>query len=149
RESDGWRANSDDSVTAGDVHVGYRFSGAPAVSFDYHAYTAESGEAGKMSYTQCQVDRTGSPAPHNRAWGDRHTRTSTYEYTPDQRSKVIAKVWDGAQDLSHRTAAGFIPPQPPPATTVLENQDFRYRGVDARLLHRWDRGNAFTAGVVY
>ena len=50
------------------------------------------------------------------------------------------------QDLASRSANGALTPQPP-ASTILQDEQFRTTGADLRLRKQWGRGNAFTLGT--
>ena len=51
------------------------------------------------------------------------------------------------QDQASRSEAAFPPAPAPPTSTTLQDEQFRFGGIDARLVHHWGRGNAFTVGV--
>src|SRR6185312_12479311 len=47
-----------------------------------------------------------------------------------------------------RAANGALAPQPPPASTTLQDEQFRTQGLDLRVRKAWGHGNAFTAGTM-
>ncbi|HEX3096718.1 MAG TPA: TonB-dependent receptor plug domain-containing protein, partial [Usitatibacter sp.] len=148
RGGEGERSNGGYRVTQGDLHAGYVIDSRRRLDLDLHGYGSTSGDPGRLSLAQYQADRDTTSTPFNRVWVERDTAVLRYEDKPDARSGLAAKLWTGWQDLARRTAAAAVAPQPQPATTVVEDQRFRYTGLDVRWLQRWSRANAFTAGAV-
>ncbi|GMV31268.1 MAG: hypothetical protein AMXMBFR59_33930 [Rhodanobacteraceae bacterium] len=147
RRSDGQRRNGDSELAGADVHLGYRPDEAAYWALDFHGYDLETGDPGKMSHAVYQRDPETTTTPDARLWTERYQLSLTHERKFDERTQLVAKVWSGYQNLASRSEAGFVAPQPPPASVQLQDDVFRYAGIDARLLHRWARGNAFTLGV--
>lgn len=148
RESDGERRNADYRVNSSDLHLGYTIAERQHLALDVHAYRSDNGEAGRISLPQYLADEDTVPGPYNRTWVDRYTAALTYDGWLDDNTELTSKLWFGYQDLVHRTANAFLPPQPPPTSTTIDNQKFRYSGLDTRVLRKWGEGSAFTAGFV-
>lgn len=148
RQGDGERRNGDYRVTAGDVYLGYRIAAGHKLMLDLHGYRSNSGDPGRISFTQYTLDRDSTPTPYNRVWVDRDTAVLSYEGTLGP-TFITSKVWTGSQDIGQRSAANVIAPQAPPATTVVDDARFRFTGIDTRLKRAWGAGSALTAGFVY
>jgi Fe(3+) dicitrate transport protein len=148
RQGDGERINGDYRVTAADLYVGFKIDAQQKLMLDVHGYRSNSGDPGRMSYTQYALDRNTSPTPYNRVWIDRDTAVLTYEGSFDK-TLVTSKVWTGTQDIGQRTAANFIAPAKPPTTTVVDDDKFSFSGIDTRVKQPWGTGSALTAGFVY
>jgi Fe(3+) dicitrate transport protein len=147
RRSDGQRDNGDSRLSGADVHLGYRPDAAAYWALDLHAYDLETGDPGKMAYATFLRDEDTTTTPDARLWTRRYQLNLSHERRFSERTQLVAKVWTGYQDLASRSQTPFVAPQPVPATVQLQDDVFRFGGVDARLLHRWARGNAFTIGV--
>lgn len=146
RRTDGQRHNGDSDLSGADFHLGYRPDEAAYWAVDFHGYDLETGDPGKMSYSVFQRDADTTTTPDARLWTERYQLSLTHERKFDEKTQLVAKVWSGYQNLASRSEAGFVAPQPPPTTAQLQDDVFRYAGIDARLLHRWARGNALTIG---
>jgi Fe(3+) dicitrate transport protein len=146
RRTDGQRNNGDSDLAGADFHLGYRPSAAAYWAVDFHGYDLETGDPGKMSYSVFQRDEDTTTTPDARLWTERYQLSLTHERKFDERTQLVAKAWSGYQNLASRSEAGFVAPQPPPTSAQLQDDVFRYAGIDARLLHRWSRGNALTVG---
>lgn len=147
RDTDGPRDNADSTLRGADVHLGYRPNEAGYWALDLHAYDLTAGDPGRMSFVQYQADRDTTPTPFNHNWIERYTAALTNDQHFGDSTELVTKLWGGYHDQASRAAAGFVPPQPRPATTTLQDLQFRYVGLDSRLLQRWGSGNAFTIGV--
>lgn len=146
RTNDGQRVNGDSEVQGADLHVGYRPDAGQYWAADLRAYQVETGDPGRYSYTDFVNNPDKSPTPYNRLWSDRYVLSVSHERKFDDLNQLVAKVWTGYQDLSSRSAGANVVPGPT-ASTQLQDDQFRFYGVDARYLHRWGRGNAFTLGT--
>jgi Fe(3+) dicitrate transport protein len=142
RKSDGARDNGDSRLKGADLHVGYRPDDMAYYALDFHAYSLNTGEAGKLSYPQFVADPGKTVTPFNRLWTDRYVLSFTHDRHFSADTQLVAKVWGGYQDNASRAQAGN-----PPSSATLQDDQFRFGGLDARLLHRWGRGNAFTLGT--
>jgi len=143
RNSDGQRDNGDSRLRGFDLHLGYRPGDASYTALDLHSYDLNTGDPGKLSFTQFQADPGQVTTPSNRLWTQRHVLSLTHERNFDAKTQLVAKAWTGYQDQASRSQDRG----PAPTTSTLQDDQFRFRGVDARLLHRWGRGNAFTIGT--
>ena len=148
RSYDGQRDNANAQTRGVDAYVGYRPDPNQLWALDLHAYGADAGDAGRIGYPQWQQNPDLTVTPWNRNWVQRYTLTLSHKRTFADDWLLEAKLWTGYQDLASRAANGYVPPQPPPASTVLQDEQFRFTGLDLRVRHKWGRGNAFTAGVV-
>lgn len=148
RSNDGERENSSSQVSGFDAYVGLTPDDTQHWGVDLHAYSATAGDAGRLGYPQWARDPHLTVTPHNRNWVNRYSLVLTHEREFADNWLLEGKLWTGYQDLSSRAANGFVPPQPPPSSTVLQDEQFRFSGLDLRLRHKWGRGNAFTIGAV-
>ncbi len=149
RRSDGERSNGQYYAKGGDLHLGYRIDAAQKLAFDLHLADVDTGEAGRMSFTQFQADEHFTVTPVDHLWTQRYTGVVTYSDAPSEALLLETKAWAGYQDLAERTAPGPTPPGTIPATVNLADQVFHYAGIDSRARLRWGRGNALSAGAVY
>jgi len=143
RRSDGQRDNADSDLRGLDLHLGYRPDARSYTALDLHSYDLHSGDAGKLSYPQFVADENQTTTPFNRLWTQRHVLSLSHDHTLDDATQLIAKAWVGYQDQASRSQDRG----PAPTTSTLQDDQFRFSGLDARLVHRWGRGNAFTAGT--
>jgi len=147
RDSNGERRNGQYRVQSGELHAGYDFDATQSLTIDLQHYATSSGDPGRMSFTQYQIDPLTATTPYNYTWVERNTTILSYALKADATSQLNAKLWFGEQILQRRTAANFIPPQLPPATTTVEDQHYTYKGLDLRWLQRWGKGSAITVGT--
>jgi Fe(3+) dicitrate transport protein len=147
RDSAGERFNGQYHVLSGDAHIGFALSPTQMLTLDFQVYQTSAGDPGRMSFTQYQIDPYTTTTPFNHTWIQRETAIVGFEGKLDTRTQLIAKLWGGEQLIQRRTAANFIPPQAPPATTVVEDMRFVYAGLDLRLLRRYGSGSAVTVGA--
>ncbi len=145
--SDGTRPNADSQLRQGDLYVDYRPDAQQKWWLDLHATQAESGDPGRLGYPQWKADAKATPTPWNRDWVDRYQLLLGHERTVGD-WLLTGKLWFGYQDLASRGARGALPPEPPPGSTTVQDEQFRTRGIDVRARRKWGRGNAFTIGAV-
>ena len=145
RTSDGERDNGDSKLRGGDLHLGYRPGDMAYYTFDFHAYSLNTGDPGKLLYPQFVADPETVTTPYNRLWTDRYVAILGHERKFDADTELVAKVWYGYQDNAARSQDRGNPP----TTATLQDDQFRFGGLDARLVHHWGRGNAFTIGTTY
>lgn len=143
RKSDGERDNGDSRLKGTDLHLGYRPDSGAYYALDVHAYLLDTGDPGKLTYPQYVADDEQSPTPYNRLWTDRYVASLTHERHFGDDTELVAKLWSGYQDQASRSQDRGSPP----TTATLQDEQFRFSGLDARLVHHWGRGNAFTVGT--
>ncbi len=147
RRTDGQRDNGDSTLRGADLHLGWRPDATVYWAADFHASDLDTGDPGKMGYPVFLRDERTTTTPDNRLWTERYVLALTHERKFDDKTQLVAKLWSGYQDQASRSEAAFVPPAPPPGSTTLQDEQFRFSGLDARLLHKWGRGNAFTVGT--
>ena len=145
RKDDGERDNGDSSLKGGDFHVGYHESDDAYTTFDVHAYLLNTGDPGKLTYPQFVQDNEQTTTPFNRLWTDRYVAVLTHDQHFGADAELIAKLWSGYQDQASRSQDRGNPP----TTSTLQDEQFRFTGLDVRMVDHWGRGNAFTVGAVY
>jgi Fe(3+) dicitrate transport protein len=149
RTSDGERDNGDSKLRGGDLHLGYRPDDDAYYTFDFHAYSLDTGDPGKLSYPQFAADAETVTTPHNELWTDRYVAILGHDRKFDADTELVAKLWYGYQDNASRSQDRPPPDSPVPTTSTLQDDQFRFGGLDARVVHHWGRGNAFTIGTTY
>ena len=155
RESDGQRDNADSRLRGADLHVGYRPSDDAYYALDLRSYQIEAGDPGKLSFRVYDDNRDATPTPFNKIWTDRYVLSFSHDRTIDEQTMLYAKAWVSYVDQASRSAAAYLPATATnpgmgtavPTTTQLQDDQFRVSGLDARVVHRWGRGNAFTIGT--
>jgi Fe(3+) dicitrate transport protein len=147
RKSDGERDNGDSKLKGADLHLGYRPDDMAYYALDFHAYDLETGDPGKLTYPLFQQDEHTVTTPDNRLWTQRYVLSLTHDRHFDGDTELVAKFWYGYQDQASRSEAAYPPAATPPTTTTLQDEQFRFGGIDARVVHHWGRGNAFTVGI--
>ena len=151
RSNDGQRENGGAILKGADAHIGYRPNDAAYWAVDFHAYELAAGDPGKYGYAVFRRDADFTPTPYNKDWVDRYVLTLSNRQRFGSDAELVTKLWRGYQNQTTRSAGALADvPQPVyPALTTLQNAAFRFTGIDSRLVDRWGRGNAFTAGFVY
>ncbi|MGA9420761.1 MAG: TonB-dependent receptor [Rhodanobacteraceae bacterium] len=143
RKNDGERDNGDSTLEGTDVHVGYRGQDDSYTALNFHAYLLDTGDPGKLSYPQFVADNEQTTTPFNNLWTDRYVLSLSHDHHIDEDTDLTAKVWAGYQDQASRSQdRGAMP-----TNSTLQDEQFQFKGVDARFVHHWGRGNAFTAGT--
>jgi len=141
--SDGTRRNAQSQMRQADLYVEYRPNDQQYTWLDVHAIDADSGDAGRMSYPQWQLNPDATPTPWNRDWVDRYQLVLGHQHEWSNGWLFIGKLWAGYQDLASRAANGApapdLAPKPPPSSTTLQDEQFRTQGLDARVRKKWDR----------
>ncbi|BFI96205.1 MAG: hypothetical protein RSP_17150 [Rhodanobacter sp.] len=146
--SDGTRPNAQSQMRQADFYLEYRPSDRNLWWLDLHATDADSGDPGRLSLPQWRADPQATPTPWNRDWVDRDQWVLGHTREFGDGWRLTGKLWFAWQDLASRAANGALAPQPPPAGTTLQDEQFRTQGLDLRVRKTWGRGNAFTAGTV-
>jgi len=143
RTSDGERDNGDSIVRGADLHLGYSPDDMAHTTLDLHVSQLETGDPGKLSYPQFIADPDQSPTPYNKLWTDRYVLALTDDRFFSEKTELVTKLWGGYQDNASRAQDRGAAP----TTATLQDDQFRFYGIDARMLHRWGRGNALTVGT--
>jgi Fe(3+) dicitrate transport protein len=143
RKDDGERDNGQSTLKGADLHIGFRPDDVAYYAMDFHAYLLNTGDPGKLNIQQFKADPDTTTTPYNNLWTDRYLLSFLHERKFDQDTELVAKVWVGYQDNASRSQDRG---NPPPSATLQDDQ-FRFEGVDARVVHHWGRGNAFTMGT--
>lgn len=146
RKSDGERENGDSKLKNLDLHLGYRPDDTAYTALDFHAYDLNTGDPGKLTYPLFEQNQYAVTTPDNRLWTQRYVLSLTHDRHLDEDTELIAKFWYGYQDQASRSEA-TSPPAAPPTSTTLQDEQFRFAGLDARIVHHWGQGNAFTVGI--
>ncbi len=148
RQNDGQRDNGDSELKGFDLHLGYRPDDMAYYAVDFRASQLETGDPGKLLYPQFAANQDLTTTPYNRLWTDRYVLSFTHDRHLDPETELVAKLWYGYQDNAARSQASQSPPgTPAPTSSTLQDDQFRFGGLDARLVHHWGRGNAFTIGT--
>lgn len=143
RTTDGQRDNGDSKLKGADFHVGYRPDERSYTALDLHAYDLDAGNAGLLTYPQFLADPDTTATPHDRLWTQRYVLSLTHQHELGDDTDLVAKAWTGYQDQASRSQDRG----PAPTTATLQDEQFRFYGVDVRGVHHWGRGNAFTVGT--
>lgn len=143
RSNDGQRDNGDSKLKGADLHLGYRPNEQSYTALDFHVYDLDTGNPGLLTYPQYKQDPDTTATPQDRMWTDRYVLSLTHKQDFDEDNQLVAKLWGGYQDNASRAQDRG----PAPTTSTLQDDQFRFGGLDARLLHRWGRGNALTVGT--
>ena len=143
RTSDGERDNGDSTLRGADLHIGYTSEDNAHTFLDLRISQLETGDPGKLSYPQFLADEEQSPTPYNKLWTDRYVLSLTDERYFSEDTELVTKLWGGYQDNASRSQDRGAAP----TTATLQDDQFRFYGLDARMLHRWGRGNALTVGT--
>ncbi len=146
--SDGTRPNAQSQMRQADVYVEYRPDAKQYSWLDVHVIDADSGDPGRLSYPQWQADPRAAPTPWNRDWVSRYQIVLGHQQEWGDGWLFTGKLWAVYQAQDSRGANGALPPQPPPSSTTLQDEQYRTQGLDLRVRKLWGHGNAFTAGTV-
>ncbi len=155
RRTDGQRDNAESRLRGADFHIGYRPNEDAYYAVDLRNYLIDAGDPGKQTFKVYDADENATPTPFNHIWTDRYTLSFSHDRTIDDQTKLFAKAWVSYADQASRSAQGYLPAtatypaqgNAAPSTTQLQDDQFRVTGLDARVVHRWGRGNAFTIGT--
>ena len=142
RKDDGQRDNGDSRLKGADAHIGYHWNEDAYTALDFHAYMLNTGDPGKLNYAQWQQNEDTVTTPYNRLWTDRYVASITHTQQVGD-GEVVAKLWSGYQDQASRSQDRGNPP----TTATLQDEQFRFTGVDVRYVNHWGRGNALTIGT--
>ena len=143
-KSNGERANGGSRTSQGDAYLAYRPSRDNLWYVDFHAHDASAGDPGRLTYPQYLANRDQAPTPFNHDWVSRASVTLGNDQDLGDGWRSQAKLWTAWQRLYQRSAASASAP----ASTTLQDEQFRNEGLDWRFAKRWGHGNALTFGTV-
>lgn len=143
RTTDGQRDNGDAKLRGADLHIGYRPDQDSYTALYFHAYDLDTGSPGQLFASQYAANSDLTTTPYDRLWTRRYVLSLSHERHLDEDTQVFVKAWTGYQDQASRAQDRGAAP----TTTTLQDEQFRFTGIDARIVHHWGRGNAFTAGT--
>lgn len=158
RSSKGFRDfNSDLDIQNG----GFRFTLAPSsetrILIDLDAYQGRHNEPGGLSDVAGDQlafigdDRFASTLQYDRLKIDRYAPTITLEHDIDKDTTLRTSAY-GAYYLreSFRQSYGTAPTFggiPNGTTNTIQKQEFNTYGLDARIIHQWDRSDTLSVGT--
>jgi Fe(3+) dicitrate transport protein len=140
--SDGTRANDGSQNRQADLYLAYKPDEHQQWWLDFHAFSAVSGDPGRLSYTQWKLDPRTVTTPYNGDWVNRDQLVLGHTHDFGNQWSLEAKLWFTYQDQVSRAA------KPNASSTTLQDEAFRTYGTDVRLRKNWGKGNAFTVGTV-
>lgn len=146
RRADGPRQNEDFDVSAGYFGLSYEGFKDIKIGANLDVYSSDSGEAGRLTSAEFAANRDLVKTPFNRVKIDQTLASLTYEQQLDEVSSLNGKIWYLAMDRFSRRAAAFLPPAAEPATTSIDEQQFRNLGYDLRYSLIWGDNYILTAG---
>lgn len=147
READGPRLNEDYQVDSGYFGIAYEGIDNVRIGFDLDLYQSDSGEAGRLTSLEFATNRDLTKTPFNRVEIERRIATLTYDHQLGTDATLNARLWHSYQDRFSRRSAAFIDPADEPATTNIDQQEFKTLGLDARYARAWGADNVLTVGT--
>ena len=150
RTDDGQRDNGGSILKGADAHIGYRPNDLGYWALDFHGYEFAGGDPGKYGYPVFQRDENFTPTPYNKDWVDRYVLELSNDQHIGSNAEWMTKIWSGYQNQTTRAAGALADVAEPvyPGVTTLQDETFRFTGIDSRVVDHWGRGNALTAGFV-
>jgi Fe(3+) dicitrate transport protein len=150
RTDDGQRDNAGSILKGADAHIGYRPNDVGYWALDFHGYEFAGGNPGKYGFPIFQRDKDFTPTPYNKDWVDRYVLELSNDQHIGGNMEWMTKVWSGYQNQTTRAASALADVAVPvyPGVTTVQDETFRFTGVDSRVVDHWGRGNALTAGFV-
>lgn len=146
RQADGPRDNEDFDVSSGYFGLSYEGFDDIKIGANLDVYGSDSGEAGRLTSAEFADNRDLVKTPFNRVKIDQTLASLTYEQQLDTASSLNGKIWYLAMDRLSRRSGAFVPPAAPPASTTVDEQQFRNLGYDLRYSLVWGADNILTAG---
>lgn len=143
-KSNGQRDNGQSRTMQGDVSLNYSPANDDLWFVDLHVHDASSGDPGRLTYAQYLANPNQAVTPFNHDWVSRTAVIAGNERELGNGWRSEAKAWAAWQRLYQRSAGDG----PSPATTTLQDEQFRSEGLDLRFRKRWGHGNALTFGTV-
>lgn len=147
READGPRLNEDYQVDAGYFGIAYEGIEDVRIGFDLDLYQSDSGEAGRLTSLEFATNRDLTKTPFNRVEIERRIATLSYDQKLSEKATLNARLWHSYQDRFSRRSAAFIDPADEPATTNIDQQEFKTLGFDGRYARAWGEDNVLTVGT--
>ncbi len=144
RQSDGMRENGDFTLNSGDLRLKYAVGEHQGLRLDVLAYSLDSGLPGFLTVRQFNADPDMTTTPADHLWTDRFSGALRYDNQFSGNDLLTVKLWAGKTEVAHRSDS--YSGDTPTAASINE-QTFHFGGLDARLAHRWGRGNALTVGT--
>ncbi|NGX15578.1 TonB-dependent receptor [Wenzhouxiangella sp. XN24] len=147
READGPRLNEDYQVDAGYLGVAYAGIDDVRIGFDLDLYQSDSGEAGRLTSAEFAANRDLTKTPFNRVEIDRVIATLSYDQQLSADATLNGRAWYSYQDRFSRRSGAFIDPADEPATTNIDQQEFKTFGLDLRYARAWGADHVLTVGT--
>jgi len=147
READGPRRNEDFDVDSGYFGVSYEGIDNVRIGFDLDLYQSDSGEAGRLTSLEFATNRDLTKTPFNRVEIDRLMATLSYDQQLSEDATLNGRLWHSYQDRFSRRSAPFIDPADEPATTNIDQQEFKTFGLDLRYARGWGADHVLTVGT--
>jgi len=147
READGPRRNEDFDVDSGYFGVSYEGIENVRIGFDLDLYQSDSGEAGRLTSLEYATNRDLTKTPFNRVEIDRVIATVSYDQQLSEDATLNGRLWHSYQDRFSRRSASFIDPANEPATTNIDQQEFKTFGLDLRHARGWGADHVLTVGT--
>ena len=147
RSADGPRENEDYDVDAGYFGVSYEGFSDIRLGFDIDLYQSDSGEAGRLNSLEFENNRDLVKTPFNRVEIDQLIASFKYEQQLNDVSTLDGNLWYSSMDRLSRRSAQFTDPANEPATTAIDEQQFKNYGFDLRYALSWGGRHALTVGT--
>lgn len=147
RKADGPRRNEDFQVDAGYLGLAYEGIDDVRIGFDLDLYQSDSGEAGRLTSAEFAANRDLTNTPFNRIEIDRLIATLSYDQQISADATLNGRLWHSYQDRLSRRSAPFTDPADEPATTNIDQQEFKTFGLDLRYAHGWGANHVLTVGT--
>ncbi len=139
--------NEDYEVNAGYIGLSYVGIKDVRIGFDVDLYESDSGEAGRLSSAEFAANRDLSKTPFNRIEIERLIATLTYDQQIRDGATLNGRLWYSYQDRFSRRSAAFIDPADEPASTNIDQQEFKNWGFDLRYALFWGENHVLTIGT--
>ncbi|OYW95735.1 MAG: TonB-dependent receptor [Alishewanella sp. 32-51-5] len=147
RQADGPRNNEDFDVSSGYVGVSYEGIENVKITGNLDIYRSDSGEAGRLSSAEFFANRDLVKTPFNRVDIEQTLASLSYEQQLNTTSTLHGNIWYLAMDRLSRRSAAFVAPATEPASTAIDEQQFRNLGYDLRYSTSWGENHILTAGT--
>jgi Fe(3+) dicitrate transport protein len=147
RQADGPRLNEDYDVDAWYFGVSYEGIEDVRIGCDLDLYQSDSGEAGRLTSAEFATNRDLTKTPFNRVEIDRLMATLSYDQKLSEDATLNGRLWHSYQDRFSRRSAPFIDPADEPATTNIDQQEFKTFGLDLRYARGWGEDHVLTLGT--